>query len=334
MYCFKPSFSSDRLDVSFNFGNIDDFSNRVYALIGKNGTGKTQLITSLPIHISEKKTDAFQPKIPLFSKVIAVSYSIFDTFKIPKKTARFNYVYCGLKNDKGEIMSEQGQIQRFHNTWKKIESLERINQWRRVLLNFLDEAVISEFIVIRENITSRKNKYKVSLEGFRKARRKLSSGQGIILYVMTQIVANIRFDSLLLFDEPETHLHPNAITKLMNAIYSLVNEFESYCILATHSPLIIRECFSRNVFIMEKHENTPSIRKIGLESFGENLSILTDEVFGNKETESQYKKIIQSLAEKRMSFNDIVEYIESDGVPLNLNAKIYIKSILNNSQNE
>ena len=55
----------------------------------KNGTGKTQLITSLPIDISKKNSSQFTPMTPLFSKVIAVSYSVFDSFEIPKNTASF-----------------------------------------------------------------------------------------------------------------------------------------------------------------------------------------------------------------------------------------------------
>ena len=321
-YSFKPKFSSERINVNFNLGGTGELPNRVYALIGKNGTGKTQLITALPVDISEKKDDYFHPKIPLFSKVIAVSYSIFDTFKIPKRTVTFNYVYCGLRNEKGDLLSEKGLLLRFHNTWKKILKIERVEQWRVVLLNFLDQEMVDEFI-LKNN-----HEYKVSIDGFNRVRRKLSSGQSIILYIISQIVADIRYDSLLLFDEPETHLHPNAITQLMNTIYSLVDEFESYCILATHSPLIIRECFSRNVYVLERHENIPSVRKIGLESFGENLTVLSEEVFGNKDVVKHYKKIIGELVESGKSYEDIVMFIESDDVPLGLNAKIFIKSII------
>ncbi|HIC30398.1 MAG TPA: hypothetical protein EYO76_00625, partial [Flavobacteriaceae bacterium] len=244
--------------------------------------------------------------------------------KIPKKTATFNYIYCGLRNEKGELLSEKGLLLRFHSTWKRIQTLERMEQWRTVLLNFIEEDMVDEFIVSRN-----RHEYEVSIDGFNKVRRKLSSGQSIILYIISQIVANIRYDSLLLFDEPETHLHPNAITQLMNTIYSLVDEFQSYCILATHSPLVVRECFSRNVYVLERHENVPSVRKIAMESFGENLTILSEEVFGNKETPKHYKKLIRELVEKGMSYEEIVAYIESDDVPLGLNAKIYIKSIIN-----
>ncbi|MBU2905108.1 AAA family ATPase [Arenibacter algicola] len=330
-YSFKPIFSKEPIDVEFNFNNSNEFSNRIYGIIGKNGAGKTQLITHLPKDISNKKNESFSPKTPFFSKVITVSYSVFDNFEIPSKTASFNYVYCGIRNDKGEINSERGLLLRFHNTWKRIEELDRIIQWRDVLLNFIDEELVDQFIVPAENGTQLKPKFEVDITDFSAVRKKLSSGQGIILFIITEIVANIRYDSLLLFDEPETHLHPNAITQLVNTIYNLVEEFESYCIITTHSPLIIRELFSKNVYVIEKHENVPSIRRIGIESFGEDSSVLTEEVFGNKEIIKHYKTKIKEFVSAGYSYNAIVSQIEFDQIPLSLNAKIYIKSLIKNN---
>ena len=323
-YSFKPKFSKNAVDIEFNFDNNEDFANRIYALIGKNGTGKTQLMTSLPFDISKKADEKFMPRTPMFSKVISVSYSAFDTFEIPKKTATFNYLYCGLKDENGERLSERQQIMRFHIAWKRIKSLERMMQWIKILENFLDEEILSLFIVIDEN-----DNYDVSLEGFGKARKMLSSGQSILLYIITEIVANIRYDSIILYDEPETHLHPNAISQLMNTIYALVNRFQSYCIIATHSPLVIRELLSRNVYVIEKEDSMPSVRKLSYETFGENLTVLTEDIFGNRAVPKQYKKILQKLVENGNNFDEILDLIETDDVPLSLNARLFLKSILN-----
>ncbi len=83
-------------------------------------TGKTQLVTTLPLDIANKKNDNFTPKAPLFSKVITVSYSSFDRFDIPKKTSEFNYVYCGLKDANGNRLDEDQLILRFNDSYSKI----------------------------------------------------------------------------------------------------------------------------------------------------------------------------------------------------------------------
>ena len=324
-YRFQPPYSTSPLKVNFDFNDQQPLPNRIFAIIGKNGTGKTQLLTALPTSLSSGLEDDFYGKIPLFTRIIAVSYSVFDSYSIPQKNATFNYVYCGLRDEKGEIRSHKGLLNSFHAHWKKIDEMRRTARWRSVLINFIDVEILDQFILKSEE-TSRD--YKVDIKGFHAIKSRLSSGQSILLYIITQIVANIRVDSLIIYDEPETHLHPNAIVELMNTIYELVNEFEAYCLVATHSPMVIRELFSKNVFVMERNQNVPSVRRIGIECFGENLGVLTDEVFGDREMPKQYKKIIQNLISSGNSFSQIVNMLEYDKFPLSLNARIYIASLI------
>lgn len=61
-------------------------------------------------------------------------------------------------------------------------------------------------------------------------------------------------NSLLLFDEPETHLHPNMIFKLVKSLYKILETEESYAIIATHSPIIIQQVPSKNILIFENYE--------------------------------------------------------------------------------
>ena len=323
-YTFKPKYSSETIEVAFDFNSKEELPSRIFAIIGKNGTGKTQLLTSLPLNIAKKEDNFFSPRTPLFSKVIAISYSLFDNFEIPKKTSKFNYIYCGLRDENKDLLTPMKQLLRFHKTNAKIFT-KRVEEWRNILSNFIDEEIINEFIVETTN-SSNKKEYTYQREKFNLVKNKLSSGQHILLYTISEIVSNIRRDSLLLFDEPETHLHPNAISQLMNIIYELAHKFESYCIITTHSPLIIQELLSKNVFILEKDENIPYIKKIGIESFGENLTTLTEEVFGNKEISKQYKKIIKRLIDNGNKYEEVVSKLESDGIPLNLNVRLYIKS--------
>ena len=140
-YKFQPKFAENELEVDFDFDNNSVIPNRIYAIIGKNGTGKTQLVTTLPIYISNKKDDVFTPKTPLFSKVIAVSYSSFDRFEIPKKTAEFNYVYCGLKDENGKRLEEEELILRFQKSYEKISEQSRIEIFKKTIGEFIEEKI-------------------------------------------------------------------------------------------------------------------------------------------------------------------------------------------------
>ena len=117
---FNSSFSFDcaignfenKHSISFRFerGKYDFLPHRIFCLIGKNGSGKTQYLSKLALGMSGQDfvlKNSFSDGRPLFSRVIAISYSIFDKFEKPKPIHNstqeydyeevFSYVYCGLK---------------------------------------------------------------------------------------------------------------------------------------------------------------------------------------------------------------------------------------------
>lgn len=323
-YKFQPKFAENELEVDFDFDNSSNIPNRIYAIIGKNGTGKTQLVTTLPLDISKRNDSNFTPKTPLFSKVIAVSYSSFDRFEIPKKTAEFNYVYCGLKDENGKRLGEDELILRFQKSYEKINEQSRIQIFLDNLEIFISNDLIREFISFKIET----GEYEINYGKFVEIINILSSGQSILILIITEIIANIRYDSLLIYDEPETHLHPNAISQLINTIYELSRIFQSYCIIATHSPIIVQELLSKNVYVVQREGNHASIRKPSKETFGENLSTIIEEIFGNREIPKQFKIILSDLIKKGMSYEDIIKEIESDNVPVSLNTRLFLKSII------
>lgn len=326
-YNFIPNYSSTPVEINLNYNNTLEFSDRIFAVIGKNGAGKTQLITNLPIDISESKTESFKPHKPIFSKVIAVSYSVFDNFKTPNDKIDFNYVFCGLVNDDNNLPTKVEKGQNLIEAYKIIKHHNRVDKWLEILSRFLDDEFLNDVFSIQGlRELGDKNVYKINNEKFMAGIDKLSSGQSIMLEIMTKIVSNIRYDSLILFDEPETHLHPNAISQLISSIYELVESFDSYCLITTHSPIIIQNIFGKNVFVMEKDENVPSLRKIGVECFGENLTVLTEDVFSNKDISKHYKVILDKLLEQHHDYDTILTKIENENLPLSLNAKLYLKS--------
>ena len=63
----------------------ENLPNCFFCIIGKNGTGKTKFISQLAIKLTDNNEQGeFQPSRPIFSKIIASSFSYFDKFKFPK----------------------------------------------------------------------------------------------------------------------------------------------------------------------------------------------------------------------------------------------------------
>lgn len=310
--------------LEFDFKNSSKLPKRVVSFIGKNGSGKTQVLSRLASSLSGlSEKGIFNTKyLPPFSRVIAVSYSLFDKFEKPRKTKSFSYYYCGIQT--GEKLLTEKQIERkILAALQKIKLNNNLNLFGKYILQLLGPEVISK--ILDDDFGEINKDFKIyNLEG----NSTFSSGQIILILVVSEILANIRTESLILFDEPETHLHPNAISKLINVIYKILDRFDSYAIIATHSPQIIQEIPSSSIFIFSRNENSTPVRKLGMETFGENLTTLTQKIFHTVDVDEYYKKVLKDLSEK-YSVLQILKLFDKDGRVLSLNAKIYLESLFN-----
>lgn len=322
-YHFQPKYADAPSDVEFKFSSKGEFPNNLYAIIGRNGVGKTQLISQLPLDLEANRLDAFNHK-PSFKKYITVSYCYYDNFRIPDTSATFDYRYCGLlkklPDGHKEIMTKDDLQNRLVNDCKEITKKSRVEEWAKVMRTFFPGEVIDSW---REG----DEKKHLNIKAIVASAERLSSGEASFLYVFFDIMAHIRRYSLILFDEPETHLHPTAITSMINAVHRLLKTYNSYGLIVTHSPIIIRELLSRNVLVMKRDGNQLSTYKIGIESFGENVSVLTNEVFGSEDIKPYYKRQIKELAELGAEYDEIVKEIQTEGIPLGLNLQMYVKNL-------
>lgn len=323
-YDFKPPYAESGIDLDFNFayGDTIEIEHRIYALIGKNGTGKTRILSGIAEQLSKERPENIGPVKPLYSKIFTLSYSIFDKFEIQLGNNVFNYVYCGLKKNKYEHLTEQELRERLLKSAENISKRGLSDDWHHILSNFVHVDVLS--LMFSQDVSN----YHFQSHQLTTVLERLSSGQHILLYVLTEMLAQIRHDSLILYDEPETHLHPNAISELMNSILHLVRRFYSFCIIATHSPLVIQCLQSRNIYIVNRQDNEIELRLMERESFGENLTVITEDIFGNKDIDKDYLLLLNDLVEKGHTYKEVITMLEEEnGLPVNLNIRLQLKSL-------
>lgn len=70
---------------------------------------------------------------------------------------------------------------------------------------------------------------------------KMSSGQITMLYRFLPLIIEIEDNSVILIDEPETHLHPTWCQQYVHYLVSLFGSYKSHIIIASHSPMIASE---------------------------------------------------------------------------------------------
>lgn len=243
---------------------------------------------------------------PPFSKIIAVSYSTFDDFYRPKSDERtFSYFYCGIRGE-DDLLSKQQINDLFFTSFKRIKQSGKLQFWEECM-NILYLNQLNTYMPDRNKIMT--------------SFKSLSSGQKIMTMSFTQIIDVIDKNSVLLFDEPETHLHPNGQNTLFKCLDYILNKFDSFAILSTHSPIFIQNIPSANVIKMSSVSGNRLLQELSMESFGQHFSKLTEEIFGFSENNLYYVEKLKSIHDFKQELGD--EYndlssIDSVGARFNL----------------
>ena len=308
--------------IKFDFGKInqEDNFNRVIAIIGENGVGKTSLLSSLAMSIAKRQKDCFLPHYPLFTKVVAASYSMFDRFYDIDARA-FNFEYCGMHNNEGGLMSLEQLKERHKRNAETINALNRGRSLKKFLGNILPNDMLEVFF---------EDDFEFKYDAYEDYYSKMSSGQTMLTNLIIDITANVRSNCLIMIDEPEVHLHPNAITQIINVVNFVCERFSSCCIMATHSPLVIQSLLSRNVLIMERDiDGMPIVRQMRVESLGENLTTINEEVFSNGQSDKYYKRLIEKAVKGKNNINDVLKELQNGDLPMSLASYMLIDKYLN-----
>jgi len=294
-FTFKFNGFDSPHNVSCDFRLRPGLPSRVLAFVGKNGTGKTAVLAEMATHMSGTNSEeidpqVFQPERPSFSRTIVISYSPFGPFRYPAVQTS-SYRYCGLLNEKGEI-------DRDYLTARLLDGINEIHRQRRKTLwrKSLETVGLHTYEpVIRK--TYRIHEANEILELW----RNMSSGHFYTAAVITDMVANLSDDSMLLIDEPELYLHPNMVSGLLRAISALIeeNQLNSYAIVATHSPVVVQELLGEKVVVFTRLKNEPHCSPLDFESFGENLTTIVNQVFGVTRNDKNYMRILDELSEGR-----------------------------------
>lgn len=319
---YAPDFN---FNIKFDFGRInqEDNFNRVIAIIGENGVGKTSLLFNLAKSIANQQKDCFIPHNPLFTKVVAASYSIFDKFYDIDARA-FNFEYCGMHNNEGGLMDLE-QLKARHK--RNAETINALNRGL-CLKKFLDNILPNDMLESLFEKDRRETRFKYNV--YEDYYGKMSSGQTMLTNLIIDITANVRSNCLIMIDEPEVHLHPNAITQIINVVNLVCDRFSSCCIMATHSPLVIQSLLSRNVLIMERDiDGIPVVRQMRVESLGENLTTINEEIFSNGQRDKYYRQLIKKAVEGKESMEQVLQELQNGDLPMSLTSYMLIDKYLN-----
>jgi predicted ATP-binding protein involved in virulence len=162
-----------------------------------------------------------------------------------------------------------------------------------------------------------------------KVPRELSSGEVAMLRFTAQSIAAIETGSLLLLDEPETHLHPKYISDLIAVLYSLLEATKSIAIIATHSSYIVREASRENVKVLSLKDSILSFDTPRMQTFGASIDTISQFAFGDTNEQHHFQKVLVDWAQSVEPDIGLDGIIKEFGEHLNSESLSFIARSLN-----
>lgn len=123
--------------------------------------------------------------------------------------------------------------------------------------------------------------------------RSLSSGELAMLRFAAQASGSAEMGCIFLFDEPETHLHPNFISDFMSLLHVILDVTRSIAIIVTHSAYVVREVPRSRVHILSLERRTVSIDRPRLQTFGASIDSISEFVFADTNISHQYQETLE-----------------------------------------
>ena len=289
----------------------------IHVLIGRNGVGKTTVLNRMvsAIMATSRQDEDAETKngfLRQISNVVSVSFSAFDDFK-PISTSRDSAFgltchYIGLKKD-----AEPGTEGIASSTTKSGADIgdemlsatytcllgarrSRLQRALRLLEGDPVFATLGLVELIEDEETD------IVMNEMSEIFQRLSSGHKIVLLTIARLVETVEEKSIVLLDEPEAHLHPPLLSAFVRALSDLLSNRNGMAVVATHSPVVLQEVPRSCVHVLHRSGTELTVERPSIETFGENVGTLTDEVFGLEVIATGYHKMLADIATEHPNY--------------------------------
>lgn len=295
----------------------------VHVIIGRNGVGKTRCLQFMRKALLGR-SDEINPTGEFrllgrdrnnwaFAGLISVSFSAFDDFDVSEeeqeeKTEVRSFIVGLRQRDKDGvsiIKTPKLLATDFSNGLQNCRTGLKAERWRAAV-HTLENDPLFEEADITSLLEEPKERFKA------KAARlfsRLSSGHAIVLLTITRLVELVDERTLLLLDEPESHLHPPLLSAFIRSLADLLIKRNGAAIIASHSPVVLQEVPASCVWMLRRSGTISVAERPSIETFGENVGILTREVFGLEVTNTGFHKLLHdAVYNERLSYKRLLSH--------------------------
>lgn len=295
----------------------------VHVLIGRNGVGKTRCMSMMVEALLQRpeagsahgsieliSTDPLEDTWA-FSGLVFISFSAFDDLNLtPLEGDSIEFQRVGLRHDLNTTPGTVGGIKApadlatdFRKSLARCSDGPKVDRWRAAVRALETDALFAEanFSLILDGPFD--DQWEPRVEGLFK---RLSSGHAIVLLTVTRLVELVDEKTLVLLDEPEGHLHPPLLSAFIRCLSDLLVKRNGVAIIATHSPVVLQEVPKECAWKLRRAGQTSVAERPTVETFGENIGLLTREVFGLEVTRSGFHELIERAVGEGLSYDQVV----------------------------
>ncbi|AIQ29353.1 hypothetical protein P40081_15245 [Paenibacillus sp. FSL P4-0081] len=275
-----------------------------YSYIGLKEMRKLNVITD-EITKMPKQRDFIETKSTKRLREELVQ-SIWSCRETPSKRARLEQAIDMLGTD--PIFAVAGVRELLHSSETEERLLNNAVEVRKQLTREESESIRTDF-------------YNRAILVF----EKFSSGHSIVLLTITKLIEELREKTLVLLDEPESHLHPPLLSTFTRILSSLLIKQNGVGLIATHSPVVLQEIPQKCVSIFNRSGRNLKFETPSIETFGENINTLTKEVFSFEVTNSGFHRLLQEAVDASETYKDALNFFNNE---LGMEARVILSSLM------
>lgn len=292
----------------------------VHVLIGRNGVGKTTILHHM-VQALRSGIDDFTygvwadngsglTLIPdasaQFSTVVSMNFGSFDAERESAATGAMQ-TPAGSPQFRAVRHTENAQEQ-FADAMRSTITSSRLGLWCNAMTDLCADPLLAELDVVGA-VAAHLADPEAAVDGLLATYQELSAGHKSVLLGVTFLVHHAQAQSLVLLDEPETHLHPPLLSAYMRALGRIMRHRNAVCIIATHSPVVVAEVPSACVHVVHRIGGELLVKRPRIETFGENVSVLTEEVFGLDVAGTGFHKVVADACERFVDYGQAHDYV-------------------------
>ncbi len=332
-------------DLSFRFSHGDAVLPQRFAIvIGKNGVGKSQTLAQIvdAALLGKAKLTDLAGDRPLFNRILgfypsASSSSVFPNDRRKRTRVwyrRFSMVSGRSRQTTSDLIVQLarsiegiGGQSRFDIFLKAVTAIDGYRELVLRVKNGERGPVYIHGLTKggEQDVIKRYASINVRAEPVRMIGGKtypLSSGELSFLRFAALAGLYIENGTLLLFDEPETHLHPNFISQFVALLDRLLKQTGSAAILSTHSVYFVREAVEDQVTVLRSGgDRIISAETPTLKTFGADVGAISYFVFGEDQPSRLALEFENNVIDQTASWDNVFEQYK-DRISLDLLGEI------------